>query len=302
MEDFELLLEDRLHTIREVNKKYNLENNAYVAFSGGKDSTVLHHLIDMALPNNKIPRVYMNTGIDYQYIYQFVNKLKDNDDRIIIVNPTQNIKQMLETFGYPFKSKTHSHFLSTYRISGMTDSVKQYAQNWEKDNFYKCPKKLQYQFTEDFKIPVSDRCCLKLKKEPAHKWQIENNKSISITGMRKDEGGARAKGSCIVTQPDGTISKFHPLFIVSDEFVDWFIDKFNIELCKLYYPPYNFKRTGCKGCPFNRRLDEELEMLEKYLPNERKHCELIWKPIYDEYRRIGFRLNVKYKQNKKTRN
>ena len=31
--------------------------------------------------------------------------------------------------------------------------------------------------------------------------------------------------------------------------------------------------------------------MELYLPAERKQCEIIWKPIYDEYRRIGYRLN-----------
>ena len=62
-------------TIERLDYIFNEFDNILVAFSGGKDSTVLHHLIDMALPNNKIPRVYMNTGIDYQYIYQFVNKL-----------------------------------------------------------------------------------------------------------------------------------------------------------------------------------------------------------------------------------
>ena len=75
MEDYELLLEDRLHTIREMNKKYDLENNAYLSFSGGKDSTLLHHLLDLALPNNKIPRVFINTGIEYIYIY--INLLKN---------------------------------------------------------------------------------------------------------------------------------------------------------------------------------------------------------------------------------
>ena len=30
--------------------------------------------------------------------------------------------------------------------------------------------------------------------------------------------------------------------------------------------------------------------LEKYLPNEKKQCEIIWKPIYEEYRRINYRL------------
>jgi len=30
--------------------------------------------------------------------------------------------------------------------------------------------------------------------------------------------------------------------------------------------------------------------MEKHLPNEAKQCEMIWKPIYDEYRRINYRL------------
>jgi hypothetical protein len=33
--------------------------------------------------------------------------------------------------------------------------------------------------------------------------------------------------------------------------------------------------------------------MEKYFPSERKQCEVIWKPVYDEYRRIGYRLRKK---------
>ena len=65
----------------------------------------------------------------------------------------------------------------------------------------------------------------------------------------------------------------------------------------IYYPPYNFERTGCKGCPFNIYLQKELDVLEKYFPNEKKQCEIIWKPVYDEYRRLGYRLkNNNYEQ------
>lgn len=31
-------------------------------------------------------------------------------------------------------------------------------------------------------------------------------------------------------------------------------------------------------------------LMENLLPDERKQCEIIWKPVYDEYRRIGYRL------------
>lgn len=66
-----------------------------------------------------------------------------------------------------------------------------------------------------------------------------------------------------------------------------------VDICDIYKEPYNFPRTGCKGCPFAINLQEELDILEKYFPAERKQCELIWKPVYDEYRRIGYRLKKK---------
>lgn len=61
MTDNELLLQDRIEKIQQIISKYG-EENFYLSFSGGKDSTVLSALLDMALPDNKIPRVYANTG------------------------------------------------------------------------------------------------------------------------------------------------------------------------------------------------------------------------------------------------
>lgn len=55
--DNELILFDRINIIRDVVNKYG-EENFYISFSGGKDSTVLHYLVDEALPSNKIPRVF----------------------------------------------------------------------------------------------------------------------------------------------------------------------------------------------------------------------------------------------------
>ena len=72
--------------------------------------------------------------------------------------------------------------------------------------------------------------------------------------------------------------------------MDYCVEKFNIKMCKLYDPPYNFPRTGCKGCPFALELESELGMLKELDEQEYNHCEYLWKPVYDEYRRIGYRL------------
>lgn len=290
--DYELLLYDRLNVIKDTINKYG-EENFYLSFSGGKDSTILHYLIDMALPNNRIPRVFINTGIEYLDIVKFVNELASKDDRFVILKPTKPIKQVLETYGYPFKSKEHSLYVSVYQKSGNeSKTIQRYLNPSEKRKSFGCPMLLKYQFEKDFNIKISNQCCYKLKKQPVNKWSKQNNKSITITGMRKSEGGTRKSLGCIITK-GGKAIKFHPLAVVGDDFENEFIKRNNIKLCRLYYEPYNFKRTGCVGCPFNIHLQAQLETLSIYLPNERRRCEIIWKKVYDEYRRIGFRLNNK---------
>lgn len=182
-------------------------------------------------------------------------------------------------------------FVNIYQNSEETKSVKDYIDK-ESNKLIKCPNKLLYQFSEDFNIKISDKCCLKLKKEPVRKWAKQNNKSITLTGMRKEEGGQRAsiKG-CAIFDKEKHLKKFHPLLVVNEEFEEYFIKKYNIELCKLYKEPYNFKRTGCKGCPFNLNLKQDLRKMSLYLPQEKKQCEFIWKPVYEEYRRINYRLD-----------
>lgn len=189
--DNELLLFDRVNVIKDTINKYGAEN-FYLSFSGGKDSTILHHLLDMALPNNQIPRVFINTGIEYQAIVEFVKSLAKDDPRFVILQPTQAIKPMLEKYGYPFKSKQHSHNVMVYQHSGVGLSVKRYLGIIESNTKFRCPKSLLYQFTPEFKIKLSDNCCRKMKKEPIKKWEKQNNRSIAITGMRNSEGGGKS--------------------------------------------------------------------------------------------------------------
>ena len=289
----DLVLFDRLEVIRNTINKYG-EENFYISFSGGKDSTVLHYIIDEALPENKIPRVYINTGIEYNDILKFVREMQKSDERIQIVNSNVHIPSMLKEKGYPFKSKEHANKLSIYQNSGMTKTVKKYLPGDNDDGTpsqFKCPKTLRYQFSEDFDLKISDRCCFELKKKVAIKWETENNRNIAILGLRMAEGGLREthKG-CAVFDSDNKLKKFKPLNPVSNDFMEWYIESRNIKLCRLYYEPFNFRRTGCKGCPFAIDLQDQLETMARYLPAERKQCEILWKPVYDEYRRIGYRL------------
>ncbi len=290
--DNELMLFDRLAVIRDAVSKYGIEN-FYVSFSGGKDSVVMSHLIDEALPDNKIPRVYVNTGVEYFDILNYVRELRKRDDRIIIYNAGVHIPSMLKENGYPFKSKEHSHKMGTFQKSGMTKALMLYKTGKTKDgkdSRFQCPKKLLYQFEEGFDLKLSDRCCDILKKKTVHRYERESGRKIPFVGLRMAEGGMRSVRSGCAVFENGTLKRFKPLNPCTDEWCDWYIKTRNIKLCKLYYPPYNFERTGCKGCPFALDLQKQLDVMEKYLPAERKQCEYLWKPVYDEYRRLGYRL------------
>ena len=292
--DNEFLLYDRLEKIRSTIKEYG-EKNFCISFSGGKDSCVLSALIDEALPGNEIPRVYANTGIEYNAMVSFVRDLKNDDDRIQIIEPSVPIKPMLEKEGYPFKSKWHSQRVAEYqRAYKFTPTTAVYARRATKEklrNDRLCPKCLLHQFKPEYDLKISDNCCFYLKEEPLLRWQMEHRKEWAITGIMQEEGGRRERAKCIAfARTRGKLNKFNPLSVATKEWENWYLGTRAIKLCSLYYPPFSFARTGCKGCPFNIQLQQYLDMLACYFPAERRQCEYIWAPVYAEYRRLGYRL------------
>lgn len=320
MTENEFLLQDRLNVIRDTIQKYG-EENFYLSFSGGKDSTVVHHLLDMALPENKIPRVFSNTGIEYKANVRFVQSIKD--ERFVIIPPKKNIPKTLEKVGYPFKSKLYSQHYETYRKHkeeiwaeieriekkpelkedydyihnlprGIKTAVKYYFNLRERERevvkstyIMVFPDKLRYQWHED--LNISDKCCTEFKEKPMDEWAEQNHKEWVITGIMTEEGGRRTMAKCLGSFRGK--KTFNPLVKVTKEWEQWFIETYGIKLSELYYEPFNFERSGCRGCPFDINLQEDLNVLEKYFPEERKAAELTFKYVYDEYRRIGYRLS-----------
>lgn len=75
------------------------EDGVYVSFSGGKDSTVLLHLVRQEYPNVKA--VFVDTGLEYPEIRQFVKTF----DNVEWLKPKMTFKQVIQKYGYPFISK-----------------------------------------------------------------------------------------------------------------------------------------------------------------------------------------------------
>jgi len=75
------------------------EDGVYVSFSGGKDSTVLLDLVRQDYPN--VPAVFVDTGLEYPEIRQFVKTF----DNVEWLKPKMTFKQVIQKYGYPFISK-----------------------------------------------------------------------------------------------------------------------------------------------------------------------------------------------------
>lgn len=96
--------------IREWIDEYG-SDGVYVSFSGGKDSTALLHLIRTQFPYYDIPAVFIDTGLEYPEIKEFVKTV----DNVTVVRPEMNFRQVIKKYGYPFFSKTIAHNVSVAR-------------------------------------------------------------------------------------------------------------------------------------------------------------------------------------------
>lgn len=285
--DEQFILKDRLQKIRQIYHQYDLEKNASLSFSGGRDSLIASKILDIAVPENQIPRVFVNTGLEFVETVAFVKCCEKVDKRINIITPKYSAKICFADFGYPFKSKYHSHLLNLYQRNPKAESALKYASRGDHSQ-WACPDKLRYQFSADFQLKVSDKCCYKMKKEPLAKWAKEHNRTIAITGMRRAEKGLRNDLPCLSFKGQ-KLHLFSPLAPLTNEFVFWFCKEYGIECSRLYYPPYNFERTGCIGCPFNTKLHEDLQVLKELSPVDYRRAVNLFGAVYAEYSRINYR-------------
>ncbi len=92
-----LKIEMSKRRIREFYEHF--DGKVFVSFSGGKDSTVLLHLVRSVFPD--VEAVFVDTGLEYPEIKQFVKSCEN----VTIIRPELQFNKVIENYGYPVISK-----------------------------------------------------------------------------------------------------------------------------------------------------------------------------------------------------
>ena len=87
------------------------EDGVYLSFSGGKDSTVLGHIIREVCGYKNIPFVFVDVPTQYPELKQFAMTF----DNLVILKPKISFAEVCEKYGFPMISKEVSNCVSGAR-------------------------------------------------------------------------------------------------------------------------------------------------------------------------------------------
>lgn len=181
-----LPLEQKIRiTVTRIIEWYQHYNGmVYVAFSGGKDSTVLLDIVRRIYPD--VPAVFSDTGLEFPEVRQFAMSQKN----VVVVRPEMNFRKVIEVYGYPVVSKRvadtveYGHTPGSYRWKELHGEI---VRSNGSPSEFNC-EKWCYLLNAPFK--VSSRCCNVMKKKPMKKYAKETGR-VPIIATMADESRAR---------------------------------------------------------------------------------------------------------------
>lgn len=208
--------------------------DVYVSFSGGKDSTVLKHIVDGMYDD--IPSVFVNTGLEYPEIQQFVREIKAgkydcfNPD-VEIIRPEIRFDEVIKKHGYPVASKRVSGYVETAKRH--PDSMRaKWIRGEEKTKFVTGGK---WAFLIDAPFPVSAKCCDIMKKKPVKRYGKQTGRK-PIIGTMADESLNREQSwrqnGCNAFNAKDPVSQ--PMAFWTGQDILHYIKQFTVPYCPVY--------------------------------------------------------------------
>lgn len=252
------------------------ENHVYVSFSGGKDSTVLLHLVRSMYPNVKA--MFVDTGLEYPEVKEYVKSF-DNMD---IIRPKMMFNKVIERYGFPVISKEQSMYL--YEARNTTSDYLRKKRMGEFGKSFSIAEKWRYLLNAPFKI--SHMCCKVMKKNPAHSYTHKYD-LMPFVGTTTDESKLREQKYLQVgcNAFNNVIPTSTPIAFWKEQDILEYIVKYNVPFCKVYgkivknekgeYETTGVPRTGCMFCGFGCHLEKEPNRFQKLAKTHPKQYDYI---------------------------
>lgn len=270
--------------------KFQTHDSIFASLSGGADSDVMLDVFERTNTDGKhITYCFFDTGIEYAATKEHLSFLeKKYGISIERVRPDCPVPLVVKRHGVPFISKQISLFIQRLQRHGFTftdepfdDLCKKYprcisALKWwcnkhgDKSNFNieRNYALKEFMIANPPTFNISDVCCTKAKKDCVHKAIKQFNPDMNCSGVRKSEGGARSSAykNCFSPADDKTsIDNYRPIFFLDDSDKLAYEQQYDVTHSRCY-TEYGLKRTGCAGCPFNSKFEDELKVIEKHEP------------------------------------
>ena len=286
------------------------DGQVYVSFSGGKDSTVLKHIVDSMYDD--VPALFINTGLEYPEIQKFAMSQKN----VVTVRPEMRFDEVIKKYGYPVFSKEIASNIEYGRKAierGDDQKIDRYLYGKRKNpktgEEYKhmSLSNKAVDLALNSNIPVSNRCCEIMKKKPAKQYAHDTGRK-PIQGTLAEESRMRKmhwiRAGCNAFDSKEPTSR--PLSFWTEQDILHYIKKYNIPYCSVYgdiriklhgegtlagqidlidylgcYEPEDIlettgcSRTGCIFCMFGCHLEKEpnrFQRLKETHPRQYKYC------------------------------
>lgn len=291
------------------------DNQCYVSFSGGKDSTVLADIAAKwcAIAGIPLYLVFVDTGLEYPEIKehvrtfaQYLREKYDIDVQLTVLRPKMTFAEVIAKYGYPMIGKE-----TACKLSGKRRGAK-WVEKYVDPNYGAYNVSRWIRLTEvDFK--VSDQCCDVMKKKPAHRYAKETGRK-TILGTMADESALRTKQWLLhgCNGFDLKVPVSNPMSFWLNQDVLAYIKTYDIPIASVYGDvvftddPEQIRmdesfcgerlcttgcnRTGCIFCGFGAHLEKgegRFERLKRTHPKLWRYCiygggydpeDGLWKP------------------------
>lgn len=299
-----------LMTKRRIEAWYeHWDGQVYVSFSGGKDSTVLKHIVDSMY--NDVPAVFVNTGLEYPEIQRFVKDIQAGkwdcfSSDVVILRPEMRFDDVVKTHGYPVISKRVANAVEGARRNPNGIKMKQMLGTWETNGKLSMYNYGNHKHLLDADFKISEKCCSVMKKKPLKKYQKESGRKPMIATMACESENRRMnwiKYGCNAF--DSKEPKSTPMSFWTEQDVLHYIKKYDVPYCPVYgeiqvkqpedtekgqinlidylgcYEPEDTlettgcDRTGCIFCMFGCHLEKEpnrFQRLKETHPRQYEYC------------------------------